>query len=125
MKKVLILFWTGLMLAACTNTSEYISGEELLDMLNEKQVSLLVYNNDSLSEYNQYVTAINKIFDYLSKMKAGWNSLDNNNYIENNNSANRGISIRLNFKNKIFPILYYYRYNVIIYVAHYKGRMIF
>lgn len=35
-----------------------------------------------MSDYNQYVTAINKIFDYLSKMKAGWNSLDNHNYIE-------------------------------------------
>lgn len=35
-----------------------------------------------MSEYNQYVTAINKIFDYLTKMKAGWNSLDNLNYIE-------------------------------------------
>ena len=35
-----------------------------------------------MSDYIQYVTAINKIFDYLSKMKAGWNSLDNQNYIE-------------------------------------------
>ena len=35
-----------------------------------------------MSEYNQYVTAINKIFDYLAKMKAGWKSLDNHNYIE-------------------------------------------
>ena len=35
-----------------------------------------------MSEYNEYVTAINKIFDYLAKMKAGWNSLDNVNYIE-------------------------------------------
>lgn len=35
-----------------------------------------------MSEYNQYVTAINKIFDYLAKMKAGWNSIDNINYIE-------------------------------------------
>lgn len=35
-----------------------------------------------MSEYNQYVTAINKIFDYLAKMKAGWNSMDNTNYIE-------------------------------------------
>ena len=35
-----------------------------------------------MSEYKQYVTAINKIFDYLAKMKAGWNSLDNLNYIE-------------------------------------------
>ncbi|MBQ9019666.1 MAG: hypothetical protein IJ097_05090 [Bacilli bacterium] len=35
-----------------------------------------------MSEYNEYVTAVNKIFDYLSKMKTGWNSLDNKNYIE-------------------------------------------
>ena len=35
-----------------------------------------------MSEYNQYITAVNKIFDYLSKMKAGWSSLDNKNYIE-------------------------------------------
>ena len=34
-----------------------------------------------MSEYKQYVTAINKIFDYLAKMKAGWNSQDNLNYI--------------------------------------------
>lgn len=35
-----------------------------------------------MTEYNQYVNAVNKIFDYLAKMKAGWNSLDNINYIE-------------------------------------------
>ena len=35
-----------------------------------------------MSEYNQYVTAINKIFDYLAKMKAGWTSIDNKNYID-------------------------------------------
>lgn len=35
-----------------------------------------------MNEYNQYVTAVNKIFDYLAKMKAGWKSLDNANYIE-------------------------------------------
>ncbi len=35
-----------------------------------------------MNEYNQYVTAVNKIFDYLAKMKAGWNNLDNLNYIE-------------------------------------------
>ena len=35
-----------------------------------------------MNEYNQYVTAVNKIFDYLAKMKAGWKSLDNENYIE-------------------------------------------
>ncbi len=35
-----------------------------------------------MTDFNQYVTSINKIFDYLAKMKAGWNSLDNQNYIE-------------------------------------------
>ncbi len=35
-----------------------------------------------MSDYNTYVTSINKIFDYLSKMKTGWSSLDNKNYIE-------------------------------------------
>ncbi len=35
-----------------------------------------------MEEYNQYVSAVNKIFDYLDKMKTGWNSLDNINYIE-------------------------------------------
>ena len=35
-----------------------------------------------MSEYNEYVTAINKIFDYLARMKAGWSSMDNKNYIE-------------------------------------------
>lgn len=35
-----------------------------------------------MSDYNAYVTAVNKIFDYISKMKAGWNSQDNINYIE-------------------------------------------
>lgn len=35
-----------------------------------------------MSEYKEYVTAVNKIFDYLAKMKAGWNNIDNINYIE-------------------------------------------
>ena len=35
-----------------------------------------------MSEYNKFVTAINKVFDYLNKMKAGWNDQDNLNYIE-------------------------------------------
>jgi len=35
-----------------------------------------------MDDYNRYVTAINKIFDYLEKMKAGWNNNDNKNYIE-------------------------------------------
>lgn len=30
-----------------------------------------------MQDYNDYVTAINKIFDYVSKMKAGWNNPDN------------------------------------------------
>lgn len=34
-----------------------------------------------MSDYNQYITAVNKIFDYLSKMRAGWTSLDNDSYI--------------------------------------------
>ena len=35
-----------------------------------------------MPDYNAYVTSVNKIFDYLNKMKAGWTSLDNKNYIE-------------------------------------------
>ena len=35
-----------------------------------------------MSEYNQYVTAINKIFEILAKMKTGMNTIDNLNYIE-------------------------------------------
>lgn len=35
-----------------------------------------------MSDYNKFVTAINKIFDYVNKMKAGWNDQDNLNYIE-------------------------------------------
>lgn len=35
-----------------------------------------------MQDYNTYVTSINKIYDYLSKMKIGWTSLDNKNYIE-------------------------------------------
>ena len=35
-----------------------------------------------MTDYNDYITAVNKIFDYLAKMKAGWNNMDNMNYIE-------------------------------------------
>ena len=35
-----------------------------------------------MTEYNQYVTAVNKIFYNLEKMKTGWNHLDNLNYID-------------------------------------------
>ena len=34
-----------------------------------------------MSEYNQYITAVNKIFDYLAKMRVGWSAQDNLNYI--------------------------------------------
>lgn len=34
-----------------------------------------------MDDYNSYVTAVNKIFDYLEKMKAGWDNQDNRNYI--------------------------------------------
>lgn len=35
-----------------------------------------------MDDYNRYVTAVNKIFDYIEKMKAGWNNTDNKNYID-------------------------------------------
>ena len=35
-----------------------------------------------MDDYNRYVTAVNKIFDYTEKMKAGWNNMDNRNYID-------------------------------------------
>ena len=36
-----------------------------------------------MDDYNRYVTAVNKIYDYLEKMKTGWNNADNKNYIDN------------------------------------------
>ena len=35
-----------------------------------------------MSEYNSYVSAINKIFEDLDKMKSNWNNQDNHNYID-------------------------------------------
>lgn len=35
-----------------------------------------------MSDYNKYVSSINKIFEILAKMKTGWSSIDNLNYIE-------------------------------------------
>ena len=35
-----------------------------------------------MQDYNDFLTATNKIFDYVEKMKAGWNSQDNMGYIE-------------------------------------------
>jgi len=35
-----------------------------------------------MHDYNQYVTAINKIYDYVAKLKAGWDNQDNLSYIE-------------------------------------------
>ena len=57
-----------------------------------------------MSDYNQYVTAVNKIFDYLSKMKVGWNNADNNNYIasieEYKNVVSKSVDL---FKNEAPP----------------------
>ena len=36
-----------------------------------------------MSDYNDYVTAVNKIFDYLNKLRTGWDSQDNISHIEN------------------------------------------
>lgn len=35
-----------------------------------------------MKEYNQYVNAVNKIYELVSKLKK-WNDPDNQNYIEN------------------------------------------
>lgn len=57
-----------------------------------------------MSEYNQYVTAVNKIFDYLAKMKAGWNGLDNLNYIESIEEYKQVVANCVNlFKNQAPP----------------------
>ena len=58
-----------------------------------------------MSEYNEYVTAINTIFDYLAKMKAGWNSLDNHNYIESIEEYKQTVSnIATLIKNNDAPV---------------------
>ncbi len=36
-----------------------------------------------MNDYNEYVTAVNKIFEYLNKLRAGWSSQDNISHIEN------------------------------------------
>ncbi len=35
-----------------------------------------------MTEYNQYVIAINKIFECTNKMRENWKNIDNINYIE-------------------------------------------
>ncbi len=35
-----------------------------------------------MDDYNKYVTAVNRIYDFLEKMKIGWNNTDNKNYID-------------------------------------------
>lgn len=35
-----------------------------------------------MDDYNKYVTAVNKIFDYISKMRIAWSNIDNINYID-------------------------------------------
>ena len=36
-----------------------------------------------MNEYNEYVNAVNKIFEHLSTMKENWKEQDNLNYISN------------------------------------------
>lgn len=36
-----------------------------------------------MNEYNEYVNAVNKIFEHLSTMKESWKEQDNLNYISN------------------------------------------
>ncbi len=47
-----------------------------------------------MSDYNDFVTSVNKIYDYLSKMKIGWNSQDNINYIESIEEYKKIISMK-------------------------------
>ncbi|MBQ6324244.1 MAG: hypothetical protein IJI22_05390 [Bacilli bacterium] len=57
-----------------------------------------------MSEYNEYVTAINKIFDYLAKLQAGWSSQDNLNYIESINEYRQAVAnYAATFKNPATP----------------------
>ena len=56
-----------------------------------------------MSEYNEYVTAVNKIFDYLNKMKAGWTSADNKNYIESIEEYKKVVIESANKFNKTNP----------------------
>lgn len=49
-----------------------------------------------MDDYNRYVTAVNKIYDYLEKMKAGWNNQDNKNYIENIDSFKSIVTAKAN-----------------------------
>ena len=35
-----------------------------------------------MSDYKEYVEAVNKIFDYVNKMKKEWDNPDNLNYLE-------------------------------------------
>ena len=53
-----------------------------------------------MDDYNRYVTAVNKIFDYLEKMRAGWNNIDNKNYIDSIDEFKGVVTSRANeFKN--------------------------
>ena len=52
MKKILFTLLVGLAMMACA--SEQPQGAAMLQQLNEQQISLLVYNQDSLSDYHQH-----------------------------------------------------------------------
>lgn len=52
MKKILFTLLVGLAMMACAG--EQPQGAAMLQQLNEQQISLLVYNQDSLSDYHQH-----------------------------------------------------------------------
>ena len=52
MRKLLLLL-TTFALVACHH-HEVPQGEQMLQQLNEQQISLLIYNNDSASDYHQH-----------------------------------------------------------------------
>ena len=51
-----------------------------------------------MNDYNDYVSAVNKIFDYLNKMRTGWNSQDNISHIENIEEYKRNAVMRNELK---------------------------
>ena len=57
-----------------------------------------------MSDYNKYVTAVNKIFDLIGKMKVGWSSIDNINYIESIEEYRQQVAANAEqFKKEITP----------------------
>ena len=46
-----------------------------------------------MSEYEQYVQAVNKIYGYLEAMKKVWTDQDNINYLDNLETYKQGCAI--------------------------------